>query len=271
MITAEQFRFFAEMVRQASGISLTEGKEYLIDSRLNELAKVMGLRDINDLYSKAKASLTPQLKDQIVDAMTTNETYFFRDQHPFDTLKANILPDILKKRPSTNKIRLWSAACSTGQEPYSMSMLLSESFQSILSRVEILATDISKQALEKGTQGRFTQVEVNRGLPITLLIKYFKQNGAFWMINEPPKKLISFKQLNLLSPLSVFGTFDCIFCRYVLIYFEPQTKQQILEKLVKALNPGGYLILGATETPVGLSSEMKRITLGKTTCWQKAE
>lgn len=267
MITPEQFRFFAELVKTASGIALAPGKEYLLESRLNELARILGLKDLNELYSKAKTGMTNSLKERIIDAMTTNETYFFRDQHPFDTLKKEILPEAIKR--NGNSVRIWSAACSTGQEPYSMAMLLCEHFPA-LSRgaADILATDISRDAVEKGKTGRFTQVEVNRGLPITLLIKYFKQNGAFWHANDNLRRMINFQTFNLLSPFN-FGTFDVIFCRYVLIYFEQQTKQQILEKLAKSLNSGGCLILGATETPIGLPAYMERVVSGKTTYWKK--
>jgi chemotaxis protein methyltransferase CheR len=270
MITPEQFRFFADLVKSASGISLTTGKEYLIESRLNELSKILNLRDLDDLYQKAKLHMTPQLKNQIVEAMTTNETYFFRDQHPFDALRTDIIPEFIKRKGARPGLRLWSAACSTGQEPYSMAMIIAEHFKHLANGAsEILATDISRQVIEKGAAGRFTQVEANRGLPITMLIKYFKQQGAFWVINEDIKKMVHFRLLNLVGPLTVVGSFDVIFCRYILIYFDQETKQQIIQKLEKALNPGGYLFFGATETPIGLSPAMKRLAIGKTTCWQK--
>ena len=270
MITPEQFRFFADMLKESSGLALTKGKEYLLESRLNELAKVLGLKDINALYQKAKTRCTPTLKDQIIEAMTTNETYFFRDQHPFDALKNNIIPEIIEKNRTRKTLKIWSAACSTGQEPYSIAMILSEHFQAVSSwRTEILATDISRQAVQKGREGRFTQVEVNRGLPITMLIKYFKQEGAFWIADAKLKKFLKFQQFNLLSPFTGKSGFDIILCRYVLIYFDIQTKQQVLGKLSNALSPGGYLMLGATETPVGLPKNMKRVMFGKTTCWQK--
>ncbi len=270
MITPEQFRFFADLVKQHSGIALGKGKEYLIESRLNELAKASGLRDLDALYRKAKTSMTPRLKEEIIEAMTTNETYFFRDQHPFDALKKEIIPELMERNKAKKQLRFWSAACSTGQEPYSIALIISEHFPALLSwRTEILATDISKKAVEKGKAGRFTQVEVNRGLPITLLIKYFKQQGAFWIIDEKLKRMVRFKTMNLLAPFVGVGTFDCILCRYVLIYFDQATKKSILEKLVKQLNPGGYLFLGATETPVGLPPTMKRVSFGRATCWRK--
>ncbi len=268
MISPEQFRFFADMVKSSSGIALNKGKEYLIESRLNELARSSGLRNLDELYRKAKFNMTPKLKEEIIEAMTTNETYFFRDQHPFEALKKEIIPELVSR--NKNKVRFWSAACSTGQEPYSIAIILSEHFPALVNgKVEILATDISQKAVKKGMAGRFTQVEVNRGLPITLLIKYFKQQGAFWIINEKLKKLVHFKRMNLLDPFIGIGQMDVILCRYVLIYFDQETKQKILEKLVKALSPGGYLFLGATETPIGLPPNMKKRSFGRATCWQK--
>ncbi len=270
MINPEQFRFFSTLVKESSGIALSKGKEYLLESRLNELARVLGLKDINELYRKAKFKPTTKLKEQIIEAMTTNETYFFRDQHPFEVLKKEIIPELIEARKSKKTLRFWSAACSTGQEPYSIAIILEEHFPQIKTwRREIIASDISQQAVDKGRAGRFTQVEVNRGLPIQLLIKYFKQQGAFWMVDQRLKKLIRFKKLNLMGPLIGINNIDVVMCRYVLIYFDQKTKQSILEKIVKVINPGGYLFLGATETPVGLPSNMKRKNFGRTTCWQK--
>jgi chemotaxis protein methyltransferase CheR len=270
MINPEQFRFFADMLKETSGLALTKGKEYLLESRLNELAKILGLKDLDALYQKAKFQCPPKLKEQIIEAMTTNETYFFRDQHPFDALQKNIIPEVIKKNSATKRMKIWSAACSTGQEPYTIAMILAEHFSSIATwNTEILATDISKQAVQKGREGRFTQVEVNRGLPITMLIKYFKQEGAFWIADAKLKKNLRFQPFNLMAPFTGKSGFDIILCRYVLIYFDPQTKKQILGKLTNALAPGGFLMLGATETPIGLSPNMKRVMFGKTTCWQK--
>jgi chemotaxis protein methyltransferase CheR len=270
MISPEQFRFFADMVKQNSGIALVKGKEYLLESRLNELAKVLGLKDIEALYRKAKFQMTPKLKEQIIEAMTTNETYFFRDQHPFDALQKHIIPELMEQNASTKSLKFWSAACSTGQEPYSIAMIMSEHFPALANwRVTITATDISQQAVSKGIAGRFTQVEVNRGLPITLLIKYFKQQGAFWIVNDKLKKTMRFKRMNLMAPFIGVNGMDVVLCRYVLIYFDQQTKKQILEKIVKVLNPGGYLFLGATETPIGLPPTMKRTAFGRAVCWKK--
>ncbi len=269
-ITPEQFKFFSDLVKSSSGIALTKGKEYLLESRLAELTKVLGIKDIDELYRRARFKMSPQLKKDIIEAMTTNETYFFRDQHPFTALQKEIIPELIEKNKNKRSLRIWSAASSTGQEAYSIAILIQEHFP-ILSnwRVEILGTDISYKAVKKAQDGRYTQVEANRGLPITLLIKYFKQQGAFWIVNDKIKKMVRFKIMNLVGPLTGIGTFDIILCRYVLIYFDMDTKKQILNKLTNALNPGGYLFLGATETPVGLPSNMKRIVIGRAACWKK--
>ncbi len=268
MISAEQFRFFVDLVKSTSGISLSRGKEYLIESRLNELARSLGMRGLDELYRKAKTHMTSSLKEEIVEAMTTNETYFFRDIHPFEALKKHVIPEISAQKK--DKLDIWSAACSTGQEPYSIAILLAEHFPALINgRAKILATDISKKAVKKGAEGRFTQVEVNRGLPVTILVKYFKQQGAFWIVDGKPKKIINFRQMNLLSPMVGLAHFDIIFCRYVLIYFDQETKKQILQKLVKSLNPGGYLFLGATETPMTLPPGIKKQKFGRAICWKK--
>lgn len=268
-LTAPEFDLFRDLIEKECGISVHNDKMYLIETRLMKLVLENGCENFGEFYHKAKHD--NPLKDKIVDAMTTNETLWFRDNTPYIALKEYLFPMMVEQMKSgqRSELNIWSAACSTGQEPYSMAMLLCEHFPA-LSRgaADILATDISRDAVEKGKTGRFTQVEVNRGLPITLLIKYFKQNGAFWHANDNLRRMINFQIFNLLSPFN-FGTFDVIFCRYVLIYFEQQTKQQILEKLAKSLNPGGCLILGATETPIGLPAYMERVVSGKTTYWKK--
>ncbi len=266
----EVFEFFARLVQDESGIALTKDKVYLLENRLGELARTLGLANVDALYLEARRRLSPRLKDQIVDAMTTNETYFFRDQAPFDALRQHIIPELLEERKTQKSLRFWSAACSTGQEPYSIAMILLEHFPQIVAswRIEILATDISTQALEKAKSGRYSQVEVNRGLPVTLLVKYFKQKGAQWEIDEKLKRMVTFKKMNLKERFPPMGPFDVVFCRYVLIYFAPETKREILGRLEKVIAPKGYLFLGATETPMGLSKRFVKRVFGRATCYQ---
>lgn len=175
----EIFNFFTTLLEKTSGISYREGKEYLLESRLTELAVTLGYKTIDELYQKVKSSLTPQLLTQLIDALTTNETYFFRDEHPFVALKNNVLPELFKLKQKDGVLNIWSSACSTGQEPYSIAMLILEHFSAYLNsvKVNIYATDISISAIEKAKKGVYNQIEVNRGLPVQYLIKYFKQNG----------------------------------------------------------------------------------------------
>ena len=268
----EIFNFFTTLVEKISGISYGPGKEYLVKTRLNELALTLGYKDIKELYSVVKNNLTPQLLTQIVDALTTNETYFFRDQHPFEALRKHVFPEIFKLREKEKKVTIWSAACSTGQEPYSIAMLLLEYFADYLKlyRVSILATDISVNAIKKAKEGVYNQIEVNRGLPVTFLVKYFKQEGGNWRIDEKVKRMVRFEVLNLLEvSRKIRQTFDIIFCRYVLIYFSNEVKKKVFTDIWKVLNPGGYLFLGATEIPAITFPDMERKVIGKTICYRK--
>ncbi|MCD6490546.1 MAG: protein-glutamate O-methyltransferase CheR [Thermodesulfobacterium sp.] len=269
------FEFFTALLERISGISYTTGKEYLIESRLNELALSLGYKDLKDLYQTiTKKGANLKLLNEIIDALTTNETYFFRDYHPFEALKTHILPELFKKREEERRINIWSAGCSTGQEPYSIAMLLLEHFSLYLQkyRVYILGTDISAKCLEKAKKGIYNQVEINRGLPINFLVKYFKQDGAHWRINDDVKKLVKFERVNLLeASKKIWGNFDLILCRYVLIYFSDEVKKKVLTELWKMLNSGGYLLLGATEIPALSFPDMEKKTIGKTFCYRKKD
>ncbi len=267
---SEVFRFFADLVTKNSGIEIKPEKTYLLESRLKELARARGLRDVEDLYQEASRKLTPQLRDEIIDAMTTNETYFFRDQHPFEALRKVVIPELKKLRQKEKTLKIWSAASSTGQEAYSIAMLIHEYFPELLSwRISILGTDISQEALKKAQQGAYSQIEVNRGLPVTFLVKYFKQNGARWVVNEKVRRLVTFRKMNLLDPFPPgFGPFDLVLCRYVLIYFSSDVKKKVLEKIAKVMKPKGYLFLGATENPLGLPKGFVRKVIGRTVCYQ---
>jgi len=269
------FEFFTALLEKVAGISYATGKEYLIESRLNELALSLGYKDVKDIYQTiVKKGIDLKLLNEIIDALTTNETYFFRDYQPFEALRTHILPELFKKREKEKKINIWSAACATGQEAYSIAMILLEYFSLYLQtyKVSILATDISKKCLEKAKKGVYTQIEINRGLPISFLVKYFKQDGAYWYIDEKVKKLIRFEKLNLLeASRKLLERFDLIFCRYVLIYFSDEVKKKVLTDLWKLLNPGGYLILGATEIPALVFSDMKKKIIGKTSWYHKKD
>jgi chemotaxis protein methyltransferase CheR len=198
------------------------------------------------------------LTTQVVEAMTTNETFFFRDKIPFDLFRLSIMPEMLRTRASRKGIRIWCAAASTVQEPYSLAICLKEMGDALTGwRVEIIATDLSEEVLEKSRAGLYSQFEIQRGLPIQMLVKYFTQRGELWQINADLRAMVQHRQLNLLHDFSQLGLFDVIFCRNVLIYFDQDTKIGIFERLAKAAEPDGFVVLGATETVVGLTDVFK--------------
>ncbi|MGJ4890813.1 CheR family methyltransferase [Bradyrhizobium sp. HKCCYLR20261] len=251
------YEFLRKLLRDKSGLDLSADKQYLIESRLLPLARKAGLASISDLVQKLKDG-SSALISQVVEAMTTNETFFFRDKVPFDHFRDGIMPELLKARANRKSIRIWCAACSTGQEPYSLAMSLKEMGAALNGwRVEIIATDLSQEVLEKSKAGLYSQFEVQRGLPIQLLVKYFKQAGELWQINSDVRGMVQHRQLNLLHDFSQLGTFDVVFCRNVLIYFDQDTKINIFGRLAKLMEPDGFLVLGAAETVVGLTDVFK--------------
>jgi chemotaxis protein methyltransferase CheR len=256
-MTPPDYEYLRKLLKEQSGLDLSADKQYLIESRLLPLSRKAGLPGISELVQKMRngaASLTAQ----VVEAMTTNETFFFRDKVPFDHFRDSIMPEILKARAGRKSIRIWCAAGSTGQEPYSLAMCLKEMSAALIGwRIEIFATDLSLEVIEKSKAGIYSQFEVQRGLPIQMLVKYFKQDGELWQINPDIRAMIQHRQLNLLHDFSSLGTFDVIFCRNVLIYFDQETKIDIFNRLAKANEPDGFLVLGAAETVVGLTDVFK--------------
>jgi len=236
---------------------LSADKQYLVESRLVPLARKANLPGITELVQKMKAG-SEQLTVDVVEAMTTNETFFFRDKVPFDHFRDTVIPKLVQARTARKSLRIWCAAGSTGQEPYSLAMAIRE-MGSLLAgwRTEIIATDISLEVQEKSKAGIYSQFEVQRGLPIQLLVKYFKQVGDMWQINSDIRAMVQHRQLNLLHDFSSLGTFDVIFCRNVLIYFDQDTKIQIFNRLAKSMEQDGFLALGAAETVVGLTDAFK--------------
>jgi chemotaxis protein methyltransferase CheR len=252
-VTPPDYEYLRKLLRDHSGLDLSADKQYLIESRLLPLSRKVGLPGISELVQKMKAG-SASITTQVVEAMTTNETFFFRDKTPFDHFRASIMPEILAARAGRKSIRIWCAAGSTGQEPYSLAMCLKEMGATLAGwRVEIIATDLSQEVLEKSKAGIYSQFEVQRGLPIQMLVKYFKQNGELWQINADIRAMVQHRQLNLLHDFSQLGTFDVIFCRNVLIYFDQDTKINIFKRLAKITEADGFLVLGAAETVVGLT------------------
>jgi chemotaxis protein methyltransferase CheR len=256
-VTPADYEFLRKLLKDRSGLDLSADKQYLIESRLLPLARRAGLPGLPELVQKLKSG-TDALTAEVVEAMTTNETFFFRDKVPFDHLRQTILPDLLHTRANRRSLRIWCAASSTGQEPYSIAMCLKELGSTLAGwRIEILATDLSQAVLEKSRAGIFSQFEVQRGLPIQLLVKNFTQTGELWQLNADIRAMVQHRQLNLLQDFSHLGAFDVIFCRNVLIYFDQETKANIFGRLARVLEPDGYLLLGAAETVVGLTEAFK--------------
>ncbi|WP_438275322.1 CheR family methyltransferase [Nitrobacter sp.] len=256
-MTPLDYEYLRKFLKDQSGLDLAPDKQYLVESRLTPLARKAGLSGISDLVQKMKNG-AGALIVEVVEAMTTNETFFFRDKTPFEHLRDTVLPALAQARAARRSLRIWCAAGSTGQEPYSIAMCLKEYGPALAGwRTEIVATDLSNEVLEKSRAGLYSQFEVQRGLPIQLLIKYFKQVGELWQINADIRAMVQHRQLNLLQDFSHLGTFDVIFCRNVLIYFDQETKVSIFQRLAKRMESDGFLALGAAETVVGLTDAFK--------------
>jgi chemotaxis protein methyltransferase CheR len=257
-VTPADYEFLRKLLKDRSGLDLSADKQYLVESRLVPLARRAGVAGLPELVQKLRSGGGEALTADVVEAMTTNETFFFRDKVPFDHLRQTILPDLLQARANRRSLRIWCAASSTGQEPYSIAMCLKELGATLAGwRIEILATDLSQAVLEKSRAGIFSQFEVQRGLPIQLLVKHFAQTGELWQLNADIRGMVQHRQLNLLQEFSNLGMFDVIFCRNVLIYFDQDTKSNIFGRLARVLEPDGYLLLGAAETVVGLTDAFK--------------
>jgi chemotaxis protein methyltransferase CheR len=245
-----------KLLKERSGLDLSADKQYLVESRLIPLARRSGLPGIPELVAKIKGG-ADALTSEVVEAMTTNETFFFRDKIPFDHLRQTILPALLQARASRRALRIWCAASSTGQEPYSVAMCVKEFAGLAGWRVEIVATDLSQEVLEKSKAGIYSQFEVQRGLPIQMLVRHFTQTGELWQLNADIRAMVQHRQLNLLQDFSHLGTFDVIFCRNVLIYFDQDTKAGVFGRLARMLDTDGVLVLGAAESVVGISDAFR--------------
>lgn len=249
-----EFETYRNLLKSNSGLVINEDKSYLLESRLSPVAKKWGYASLEMMAAALQGVPDQKLVIDIVEAMTTNETSFFRDNNPFEKFKATVLPKIIEAKAHQRKIRIWCAAASSGQEPYSLSMLLKEEGAKLAGwNIEIVATDISHEILDQAREGTYTQFEVQRGLPIQMLMKYFTQDGDKWRINDDVKNSIKFDFFNLLKPMSALGTFDIIFCRNVLIYFDEGDKRNILNNMAQQLAPDGFLFLGGAETVLGIT------------------
>jgi len=258
-VTPLDYDYICKLLRSRSGLVLSSEKHYLVESRLLPVARKHGLPGLTGLVARLRAPGSEPLITEVVEAMTTNESFFFRDKVPFDHFRDTIIPSLLAAR-SNRRIRIWCAAASTGQEPYSLAIALKEMGRELRgSRVEIVATDLSTEVLEKAKAGIYSQFEVQRGLPAMLLIKYFSQVGDMWQIAPEIRGMVKFMPLNLLHDFSHLGKFDVVFCRNVLIYFDQATKIDVLERVADASETDGFLVLGGAETVVGLTGRFKPI------------
>lgn len=258
-MTPEDYKFIQDYVKKKSGIVLAEGKEYLLESRLAPIARARGLGGVGDIITEVRNPLNNDLREEVVEAMTTNESFFFRDKTPFERFNEVIAPAMLRSRAASKKLRIWCAAASTGQEPYSLAMCINERPAEFGTwQIDIIGTDLSREALEKAKAGLYTQFEVQRGLPIKLLVKYFEQTGELWQIEPGLRSMIDYRAFNLLDDFSSLGKFDIVFCRNVLIYFDEETKRDILNRIAAQLAPDGYLLMGAAETVIGLTDQFVR-------------
>jgi len=263
------FAYLAQMVRDHSAIVLDESKSYVIESRLGPLLYSEGVRDIDELAFRLRDRQSSPLRRKVLDAMTNNETWFFRDLYPFEALKTDIVPKIMTPTDGDKTLSIWSAACSSGQEIYSVAMLLREHFPSLLDwRLTLLGTDVSEAILDRARAGIYSQLEVNRGLPATLLAKYFQQAGRDWQLKKNILEMAGFRSLNLSLPLPAMGRFDIVFLRNVLIYFSLETRREILARVRQVLRPAGVLFLGAAETTLNLDDSYERIPFQKSYYYQ---
>ncbi|WP_081844671.1 protein-glutamate O-methyltransferase CheR [Cellulomonas sp. URHE0023] len=260
-VSAESFAFVADLVRRRSAIQLAPGKEYLVESRLLSLAREDGAADVDAFVRTVRSSAKESDFARIVEALTTNETSWFRDSAPFAALQSYVVPELIAARGTSARLKVWSAACSTGQEPYSIAMTLADCLPASAS-ADILATDLSEQVLAKAREGRYSQLEVNRGLPATMLVRHLSRVGAEWQISQALRNLVTFRQHNLLDLPPIGGPFDVVYLRNVLIYFDIATKRAILERLRRVMKPDGILMLGAAETTIGVDDAWIRVPVG---------
>jgi chemotaxis protein methyltransferase CheR len=258
-MTDADFDFVRRLLAEQSAIALEAGKQYLVESRLMPIVKKRGLGNIAELVRVLRDRPPAELVGQIVEAMVTTETSFFRDTFPFETLRKSVLPDLMVHRAAERQLNVWFAASSTGQEPYSFAILLKEHFPLLLNwKLTLLATDISRDVLTRAREGIYSQLEVNRGMPAPLLVKYFKQQGTNWKINDDIRAMVDFRELNLIKSWPALPRLDIVFIRNVMIYFDVETKKSILGRIARLLRPDGYLLLGGAETTFNLDDSYRR-------------
>jgi len=265
-----EFEYLRNLVYQHTAIVLEPAQSYLVDSRLGDIARHNGFPSPVHLLTQLRQQPFQTLHRKVIEAMTTNETTFFRDITPFEALRKAVLPNLIEQRANERRLNIWCAACSTGQEPYSFAIMLQENFQDIVNKwpIRIIASDVAREVLDRARSGLYTQLEVNRGLPVQLLVKYFRQQGREWQLSDSIRKMVEFREVNLAQPWAPLPSMDIIMVRNVLIYFNVETKREILRKMREVLRPGGYLFLGTAETTLNLDGKFVQVHSDRTTYFQ---
>jgi len=263
-MTSGNYDYIRDMVKERSGLVVTPDKTYLIETRLAPVARSHGFETIDEMVEDLLRQPNEALTVEVTEALNTHESLFFRDHAPFDLFEKKLLPELIKRRDTKRRIRVWCAACSSGQEPYSLAMIVDNMGQKLGGwSVDIVATDISHAVLKRAQDGLFSQFEVQRGLPVQYLVKYFTQDGEYWRVNQTIRDRVDFRPFNLLNPPRTLGTFDVVFCRNVLIYFDIETKTRVLSSIRGVLADDGVLFLGSAESTMGLSKELWPVEAGR--------
>jgi chemotaxis protein methyltransferase CheR len=267
-LPATSFDWVRQLVQRESAIVLQPGKEYLVEARLLPIARKLGLDDVGKLVDHVRSRPTPEGTRSIVEALTTNETSWFRDGDPFTALTTTVLPAVTAARGPGERLQIWSAACSSGQEPYTIAMLLEDALPNAAARVSITATDLSREMVARTRAGRFSQLEVNRGLPAPMLVRHFTRAGTEWEVAPALRRMVTASECNLAAPLPRMGPFDVVYLRNVLIYFDLSTKQAILRRVRALMRPDGWLFLGAAETTLGVDDTWERVVIGRSSAYR---
>jgi chemotaxis protein methyltransferase CheR len=266
-LSTADFTYVAGLVRRESAIVLTPGKEYLVEARLLPVARQAGATSVAEFLAVLQRRPDPAAHRSVVDALTTNETSWFRDREPFSAMTDVVLPELVTSRATTRSLRIWSAACSSGQEPYSLAITMQQALPAGW-RYHITGTDISSEMIKRAGAGEFSQVEVNRGLPVQQLVHHFVRSGTGWKVTPALRENITFQQMNLTAPLPQMAPFDVIFLRSVLIYFDVETKRNVLRNVSRLLRPDGWLFLGAAETTIGVDDSFERVAVGRASAYR---
>jgi chemotaxis protein methyltransferase CheR len=267
-LPATSFDWVRQLVHRESAIVLQPGKEYLVEARLLPIARKLGLDDVAKLVDQVRSRPTPEGTRSIVEALTTNETSWFRDGDPFTALTSTVLPALTAARGPNERLQIWSAACSSGQEPYTIAMLLEDALPNAATRVSITATDLSREMVERTRTGRFSQLEVNRGLPAPMLVRHFTRAGTAWEVSAGLRRMVTASECNLATSFPRMGPFDVVYLRNVLIYFDLSTKQAILRRVRDVMRPDGWLFLGAAETTLGVDDSWERVVIGRSSAYR---